>query len=161
MTPAVELLRARGVTHALHEYAHDPAAGSYGLEAADKLGVDPARVFKTLVVQVDARRLAVAIVPVSGQLNLKRMAKACAARKAALAAPDEVRRATGYVLGGVSPLGQKRRLPTVIDATAAEQPTIYVSGGRRGLDIELSPGDLRGLLDATLADIGEPAARPS
>jgi Cys-tRNA(Pro)/Cys-tRNA(Cys) deacylase len=156
VTPAVELLRTRGIAHALHEYEHDPAAESYGLEAATKLGADPARVFKTLVVQLDGRRLAVAVVPVSGQLNLKRMAKACAARKASLAAPDEVRRATGYVLGGVSPLGQKRRLHTVIDATAADQPTVYVSGGRRGLDIELNPSDLRELLDAVLADIGEP-----
>jgi Cys-tRNA(Pro)/Cys-tRNA(Cys) deacylase len=153
MTPAVELLRARGVAHTLHEYAHDPGASSYGLEAAEKLGVDPGRVFKTLVVRLDSRQLAVGIVPVSGQLNLKRMAKACAARKATLASPDEVQRATGYVLGGVSPLGQKRRLRTVIDATAADCETVYVSGGRRGLDVELEPADLRDLLDAGFADI--------
>ena len=153
MTPAVDLLRARGVAHTLHEYAHDPAAASYGLEAAEKLGVDPGRVFKTLVVRLDNRQFAVGVVPVSGQLNLKRMAKACAARKAAMAGADEVQRATGYVPGGVSPLGQKRRLRTVIDATAADQETVFVSGGRRGLDVELSPGDLRDLLDAAFADI--------
>ncbi|MEJ2384248.1 MAG: Cys-tRNA(Pro) deacylase [Xanthomonadales bacterium] len=153
MTPAVELLRARGVAHALHEYEHDPAAPSYGLEAAEKIGMHPDRVFKTLVVRLDHRRLAVAVVPVSGPLNLKRMAKACAARKAAMAATEDVQRATGYVPGGVSPLGQKRPLPTVIDATAAGYETVCVSGGRRGLDVELSPGDLRDLLDAEFADI--------
>jgi Cys-tRNA(Pro)/Cys-tRNA(Cys) deacylase len=153
MTPAVDLLRDRGVAHSLHEYAHDPAAESYGLEAAEKLGVDPERVFKTLVVRLDTRQLAVGVVPVSGQMNLKRMARACAARKAAMASAADVQRATGYVPGGVSPLGQKRRLRTVIDATAAGHATVYVSGGRRGLDVELAPGDLRDLLDATFADI--------
>ena len=153
MTPAVDLLRDRGVAHSLHEYAHDPAAGSYGLEAAEKLGVDPERVFKTLVVRLDTRQLAVGVVPVSGQMNLKRMARACAARKAAMASAADVQRATGYVPGGVSPLGQKRRLRTVIDATAAGHATVYVSGGRRGLDVELAPGDLHDLLDATFADI--------
>jgi Cys-tRNA(Pro)/Cys-tRNA(Cys) deacylase len=153
MTPAVDLLRDRGVAHSLHEYAHDPAAESYGLEAAEKLGVDPERVFKTLVVRLDTRQLAVGVVPVSGQMNLKRMARACAARKAAMASAADVQRATGYVPGGVSPLGQKRQLRTVIDATAAGHATVYVSGGRRGLDVELAPGDLCDLLDATFADI--------
>ena len=153
MTPAVDLLRARGIAHDLHEYGHDPAAPSYGLEAAEKLGVDPGRVFKTLLVRLDNRQLAVAVVPVSGQLNLKRMAKACSARKAAMADTGSVQCATGYVPGGVSPLGQKRLLRTVIDATAADHETVFVSGGRRGLDVELSPRDLRDLLDADFADI--------
>jgi Cys-tRNA(Pro)/Cys-tRNA(Cys) deacylase len=153
MTPAVELLRAAGIEHALHEYAHDPAAESYGLEAAEKIGIDPERVFKTLVVALDSRQLAVGVVPVSGQLSLKRMAQACGARKCALARPAEVQRATGYVLGGVSPLGQKKRLPTVIDASARRHATVLVSGGRRGLDIELAPTDLGKLLDGVFADI--------
>jgi len=157
MTPAVALLRKRGVAHEVHAYEHDPDTPSFGLEAAGKLGVEAGRVFKTLVVKLDDGRLAVGIVPVSGQLNLKRMAQACGARKAAMADPDAVRRATGYVLGGVSPLGQKKRLGTVLDASAADWPTIYVSAGRRGLDVELAPADLRRLLDARLADIRQAA----
>ncbi len=153
MTPAVALLRQRGVAHTVHAYEHDPDTASFGLEAAVKLGVDADRVFKTLVVKLDGGRLAVGIVPVSGQLNLKRMAQACGARKAAMADPDAVRRATGYVLGGVSPLGQKKRLETVIDASAADWPTVYVSAGRRGLDVELAPADLRQLLDARFEDV--------
>ncbi len=153
MTPAVALLRQRGVAHTVHAYEHDPDTASFGLEAAVKLGVDADRVFKTLVVKLDGGRLAVGIVPVSGQLNLKRMAQACGARKAAMADPDAVRRATGYVLGGVSPLGQKKRLETVIDASARNWPTVYVSAGRRGLDVELGAADLGQLLDARFADV--------
>jgi len=153
MTPAVALLRKRGIAHEVHAYAHDPETPSFGLEAADKLGVEAGRVFKTLVVKLDDGRLAVGIVPVSGQLNLKRMAQACGARKAAMADPDAVRRATGYVLGGVSPLGQKKRLETVLDASAANWTTVYVSAGRRGLDVELAPADLQDLLDARLEDV--------
>jgi len=153
VTPAVRLLRSRGIHHALHEYAHDPAAESYGLEAAEKIGADPDRVFKTLVVRLDARGLAVGVVPVSRQLNLKRMAQACGARKAALADPADVQRATGYVLGGVSPLAQKKRLPTVIDGTARGFDTVFVSAGRRGMDIELAPGDLAALTGAGFADL--------
>lgn len=157
MTPAVALLRKRGVAHEVHAYEHDPDTPSFGLEAAEKLGVEPGRVFKTLVVKLDDGRLAVGIVPVSGQLNLKRMAQACGARKAAMADPDAVRRATGYVLGGVSPLGQKKRLATVLDASAAGFDTVYVSAGKRGLDVELAPADLRQLLDARLEDIRQAA----
>lgn len=157
MTPAVALLRKRGVAHEVHAYEHDPDTPSFGLEAAEKLGVEPGRVFKTLVVKLDDGRLAVGIVPVSGQLNLKRMAQACGARKAAMADPDAVRRATGYVLGGVSPLGQKKRLATVLDASAAGFDSVYVSAGRRGLDVELAPADLCQLLDARLEDIRQAA----
>lgn len=155
MTPAIALLRRQKITHAVHEYEHDPAAESYGLEAAEKLGIDPARTFKTLVVKLDRGTLAVGIVSVSSMLNLKRMAKACGAKKAALAPPPEVERATGYVLGGVSPLGQKKRLPTVIDASAERFETVFVSAGKRGMDVELAPTDLQSLLGARLADLAD------
>ena len=155
MTPAIALLRKKKVAHAVYEYEHDPSAESYGLEAAEKLGIDPARMFKTLVVKLDKGTLAVGIVPVSSLLNLKRMAKACSAKKAAMAQPAEVERATGYVLGGVSPLGQKKRLPTVIDETAENFETVYVSAGKRGMDVELAPADLVGLLGARLADLAD------
>ncbi|MBT8055764.1 MAG: aminoacyl-tRNA deacylase, partial [Gammaproteobacteria bacterium] len=118
MTPAIALLRQRRIPHRVHEYGHDASAESYGLEAAEKLGVAPEQVFKTLVVKLDSGRLAVGIVPVSSMLNLKRMARACRAKKAAMATPTEVERATGYVLGGVSPLGQRKPLATVLDTTA-------------------------------------------
>ena len=124
---------------------------SYGLEAADKLGVSPAQVFKTLVVSLDGKQLAVGIVPVDCQLGLKQIAKAAGAKKAAMAAPEAVERSTGYVLGGVSPLGQKKRLPTFIDASAKAWPTLYVSAGRRGLEIELSPDDLAALSQGQFA----------
>ena len=155
MTPAIKLLRQRKIAHAVHEYEHDESAESYGLEAAEKLGIDPARMFKTLVVKLDNGTLAVGIVPVSSLLNLKRMAKACGAKKAAMAPPPEVERATGYVLGGVSPLGQRRRLPTVLDESAERFDTVYVSAGKRGMDVELAPGDLQSLLGARLADLAD------
>ena len=157
MTPAINLLRKKKIGHSVHEYEHDPAAGSFGLEAAEKLGVDPKRMFKTLVVRLDSKQLAVGIVPVSSLLNLKSMARACKAKKAAMADPAEVERATGYVLGGVSPLGQRKRLPTVIDTTAGAFDTVFVSAGRRGMDIELAPADLQALLGAGYADIRQEA----
>lgn len=157
MTPAIDLLRKKKIVHTVHEYEHDPAAESYGLEAAEKLGIDPARTFKTLVVKLDKGTLAVGIVPVSSMLNLKRMAKACGAKKAAMAPPPEVERATGYVLGGVSPLGQKKRLPTVIDESAARFETVYVSAGKRGMDVELAPGDLQSLLGARFESLAQEA----
>jgi Cys-tRNA(Pro)/Cys-tRNA(Cys) deacylase len=120
----------------VHEYAHDPRTGSYGLEVAEKLGIDPARVFKTLVVSVDGS-LAVAVVPVAAQLDLRSLGK-----RAALAEPRVAERATGYVTGGISPLGQRRSLPTIVDESASAFETIYVSAGRRGLEIELSPAHL-------------------
>lgn len=157
MTPAISLLRKKRIAHTVHEYEHDPSAESYGLEAAQKLGVEPDRMFKTLVVRLDSKQLAVGIVPVSAMLNMKLLAKACGARKAAMATPAEVERATGYVLGGVSPLGQKRRLPTVIDATAESCETMFVSAGRRGMDVELAPAKLQALLSARCADIRQEA----
>ena len=154
-TPATLALTRAGVAFTVHAYQHDPGAASYGLEAADALGVEPARVFKTLVAAVDGR-LTVAVVPVSGQLDLKALAAAVGGKRADLADPRAAERSTGYVLGGISPLGQRRALPTVVDATASDHPTVYVSAGRRGLDVELAPADLVRLTSAVLAPVGRP-----
>jgi Cys-tRNA(Pro)/Cys-tRNA(Cys) deacylase len=159
MTPAIKLAKQRNLDYKLHEYTHDSNSASFGLEAAEKLAIAAERVFKTLVVTTDTGVLAVAILPVDKTLNFKKMAKALSAnkmlacKKVQMADPKQVERTTGYVLGGVSPLGQKKRLPTVIDASAQEQSTIYVSGGRRGLEIELPPGQLVTTLAARFADI--------
>lgn len=152
-TPATAALAAAGVPFVAHPYSHDPAAASYGLEAAEVLGIDPARVFKTLMVDVDGR-LAVGVVPVSGNLDLKAMAAALCAKKAAMADPAAAERRTGYVLGGISPLGQRQSSPTVVDDSALALATILVSGGRRGLDLELSPAELIRLTGARTARIG-------
>jgi Cys-tRNA(Pro)/Cys-tRNA(Cys) deacylase len=141
-TPAIAAAERAGIRFAVHAYEHDPAADSYGLEAAEKLGVDPARVFKTLVVSVDDA-LAVACVPVALQLDLKTLGK-----RASLADKTHAERTTGYVTGGISPLGQRRRLPTHLDASAHDHETIMVSAGRRGLQIELAPDDFVRLTDA-------------
>jgi len=140
-TPATVALARAGIGFTLHEYAHDPRARSYGLEAAEELGLDPSRVFKTLLASVDGR-LVVAVVPVSGQLDLKATARALGGSRAAMAGKAEAERATGYVLGGISPVGQRRAHPTVVDTTALDHTTIYVSAGRRGLDLEIAPADL-------------------
>ena len=153
MTPAIHSAKQAGFAFQLHEYDHDPAAHSYGLEAAEKLGIAAEQVFKTLVVKLDGKQLAVGIVPVTGQLSLKQIAKAAGLKKATMAEPSEVERATGYVLGGVSPLGQKKSLVTFIDHSAETFATIYVSAGRRGLEIELAPGDLAKLSRATFVPL--------
>lgn len=163
-TPALEALRAAGIAHAVHEHEAPTPAGSrdrdrrpqYGLDTAAALGLDPARVFKTLVAAADGALVA-AVVPVAGELDLKALAAAVGARKAALAAPAEAERATGYVVGGISPLGMRRRLPMVLDASAGALATIHVSGGRRGLQLELSPADLARLAGAKLAPIARRA----
>jgi len=152
-TPAIVAAERAQVAYTVHEYAHDPRAESYGLEAADALGVAPERVFKTLLASVDGARLVVAMVPVVAQLDLKALAAAAGGRKAELARPADAERATGYVLGGISPLGQKRRLPTFLDTSAAGYPTIHVSAGRRGLEIELAPADLVALTGAAIAAV--------
>ncbi|MBT1002064.1 Cys-tRNA(Pro) deacylase [Paenarthrobacter sp. DKR-5] len=157
-TPATAALTKAGVPFEVRAYEHDPAQTQFGLEAAEALGVDPARVFKTLMVQVEGR-LAVAVVPVSGNLDLKACAAAFGAKKAAMADPRDAERRTGYVLGGISPLGQRQPSPTVIDSSALEHDRILVSGGRRGLDIELSPADLQTLTRAVIAPIGSPGQR--
>ncbi len=141
MTPAINAAKKAKISIVVREYDHDPACASYGLEAAEKLGVDPRRVFKTLVADLGGE-LVVAVIPVEGMLGLKHLAKAAGAKKAAMADKSLVERTTGYVLGGVSPLGQKKRLRTFIDASAGDHSTILVSGGRRGLDIEIAPQDL-------------------
>lgn len=140
------------MTFTIRAYDHDPAAVSYGLEAAQALDVDPARVLKTLLVDTDAG-LAVGIVPVDRQLDLKAVAAALGQKKAVMADPAVAERTTGYVVGGISPLGQKKFLPTVLDSTAADFETVLVSGGKRGLDLELAPQDLIALTRATLAPI--------
>jgi Cys-tRNA(Pro)/Cys-tRNA(Cys) deacylase len=150
-TPAIRAAEAAGIRFSLHEYEHDPRASSYGDEAAEKLDVDPRRLFKTLVVSVDGA-LAVACVPVSAQLDLKRLGK-----RASLADKGQAQSATGYVSGGTSPLGQRKRLPTHIDSSALEHETILVNGGRRGLQLELDPRDLARLTDATVHEIASDA----
>ncbi|MEX1666482.1 Cys-tRNA(Pro) deacylase [Zhongshania arctica] len=153
MTPAINLVRKQKLAHLVHEYVHDPVSASYGLEAAEKLGVDPQQVFKTLVITLDAKALAVAVLPVSEQLNMKQAAKALGAKKAAMALQIDVERSTGYVLGGVSPLGQKKLLATVIDESALQFSTVYISAGRRGLELELAPEDLRSLTLGVFAKV--------
>ncbi|WP_350002268.1 Cys-tRNA(Pro) deacylase [Pseudarthrobacter sp. WHRI 8279] len=156
-TPATAALTAAGVPFVLHPYTHDPSAASYGAEAAEALGIDPSRVFKTLMVEVEGR-LAVGIVPVSGTLDLKAFASALGAKKAAMADPAAAQRRTGYVLGGISPLGQRLPSPTVLDSSAVGLQTLLVSGGKRGLDIELAPADLIRLTQAVTAPIGSLSA---
>ena len=152
-TPATVALTAAGVEYTVHAYDHDPNHPSYGEEAAEAMGVSPERVFKTLVADVDGT-LTVAVVPVAGQLDLKALAAAVNGKRAAMADPTLAERTTGYVRGGISPLGQRKKLPTVLDASACDHPTICVSAGRRGLEVELSPEDLTKLTEAVLAPIG-------
>jgi Cys-tRNA(Pro)/Cys-tRNA(Cys) deacylase len=158
-TPATVALTRAGISFTVHAYDHDPSASSYGLEAADALNLDPARVFKTLMAAVDGR-LVVGIVPVSGQLNLKAVAAAVGGKRATMAEPAAAERATGYVVGGISPIGQKRSHPTVLDESATGFETVYVSGGRRGLDIGLAPADLARVTNATVAPIGRGSPNP-
>lgn len=153
MTPAIHAARRAKIAYQVHEYTHDPGTESYGVEAAEKLGVAENRVFKTLVATIDGRELVVGVVPVASMLSMKALAKAMGAKKAAMADPADVERVTGYVLGGVSPLGQKKRLKTIIDASACTFPTVYVSAGRRGLQIELNPRDLKKLTGGIFAEI--------
>ncbi|WP_409526490.1 Cys-tRNA(Pro) deacylase [Nitrincola sp. MINF-07-Sa-05] len=153
MTPAITTLKRSSVQHRVHEYHHDPAAESWGLEAAEKLGVVQDQVFKTLVAETENQKLVVAIIPVNRKLNLKQLAKAAGCKRAAMAQPAAVERSSGYVLGGVSPLGQKKKLNTFLDASALQFATIFVSAGRRGLEIELSPQDLMTLTQADVVEL--------
>lgn len=155
-TPATRALSAAGIDHTEHPYEHAPGAESYGLEAAEAIGVAPERVLKTLLAQTDLSHdhgLVVGIVPVTGQLDLKALAAAVGAKKASMADPALAEKTTGYVVGGISPIGQKRALTTVLDESATTHPTVYVSGGRRGLDLELSPDDLVTTTGASVAAI--------
>lgn len=153
MTPAIEAAKAAGISYSIHEYRHNPKTKSYGLEAADKIGVSPTKIFKTLVVQSDRGVLTVAIVPVLKSLDLKATAAALGVKKVQMADRALVQRATGYLIGGVSPLGQKKALTTLLDESASDHDQIYISGGRRGLDIAISPGDLIGICSATTVHI--------
>lgn len=157
MTPAIAALKRAGVQYTLHEYPHDSQATSYGDEAANCLNITPNRIFKTLVISMNAsdnsKQLAVAIVPVSNQLDLKAVAKSLSTKKTSMADSTAAQNTTGYILGGISPLGQKKRLPVTLDSSALNYETIFVSGGKRGLEIELSPQDLIKLCCANSADI--------
>jgi len=156
MTPAVRAASRAGIRYSLHEYRHDPGANAYGPEAAAALGVDPNRVFKTLVVSLSGSTapLAIALVPVPLQLDLKAFAAAAHAKKAAMADVKTAERATGFVVGGISPLGQRRRFPTIVDISVLGHPTVFVSAGKRGLQLELAPDDLIRLCAAATAPIG-------
>lgn len=153
MTPAVLDAQRQRIDFQIHEYQHDPQAASYGLEAAEKMGVPAERVFKTLVAQLNSGQLVVALVPVMQQLNLKLLAQAAGAKKASLAPAALVEKTTGYVLGGVSPLGQKKKLPTWVDLSALDDKPIYVSAGRRGLEIQLAVEDLLRLTQGKTAHL--------
>ncbi|MDE1163827.1 MAG: Cys-tRNA(Pro) deacylase [Pseudomonas sp.] len=154
MTPALDLLKKVRADHRIHSYEHDPKAASYGLEAAEKLGLEPARVFKTLLASSEKGELLVAVVPVAGTLDLKGLAQAAKVKKCEMADPAAAQRSTGYLLGGISPLGQKKRLRTFIDQSAQSQASIFVSAGRRGLEVELSATVLAEHTGAQFADIG-------
>jgi Cys-tRNA(Pro)/Cys-tRNA(Cys) deacylase len=170
-TRAIDAARRAGVVHTVHEYAHDERASlgaggrGYALEAVEALGIAAGRVFKTIVVSVDGR-LAVVIVPADAEVDLKAVADALGGRRAAIAAPSDAEKATGYVVGGISPLGTRRPLPTILDSSAGSFATIHVSAGRRGLEIELAPGDLVALVGGSLAPVARrphapaPAADP-
>ena len=160
MTPALDLLKKVRAEHRVHSYEHDPKAASYGLEAAEKLGLEPAQVFKTLLASSEKGELLVAVVPVVGSLDLKALAHAAGVKKVEMADPAAAQRATGYLLGGISPLGQKKRLRTFIDKSAEGFSTIYVSAERRGLDVALAPAVLAEHTQATFAEVGRAQALP-
>ncbi|MCA2014892.1 Cys-tRNA(Pro) deacylase [Vibrio tritonius] len=155
MTPAINLAKKKKVPHTIHSYEHDPSAASYGEEAAELLGQDPATVFKTLLfcLNGEEKNLAVAVIPVDHRLNLKLAAKAAKGKKADMANPEIAQKTTGYVVGGISPLGQKKALPTFIHESALNLPTMCVSAGKRGLEIELAPKDLATLTRAQFVNL--------
>jgi Cys-tRNA(Pro)/Cys-tRNA(Cys) deacylase len=153
-TRATEVLTRLGIAHTIHRYAHDPRSASYGQEASDALGVPAGRVLKTLVADVDGR-LAVAVVPVAGSLDLKALAAAVGGKKAAMADPAQAEKASGYVTGGISPLGLRRRLPVVVDGSVLSYPTVFCSAGQRGMQVELAPADLIAAAGASTASIAK------
>lgn len=156
MIPAINLLKQHRITHRVLSYTHAPGADSYGGEAAEALGLDPAQVFKTLLASTERHELLVAIVPVSGSLDLKALAEAAGCRKCEMADPAAAQRATGYLVGGISPLGQKKKHRTFVDDSAGLLDTVHVSAGRRGLEVALAPADLVALTGAVFAGIGKP-----
>lgn len=153
MTPAIRAAEKAEIRFVVHRYDHDPDAESFGLEAAERLGLPPERVFKTLVAQVDGQRLVMAVVPVAAHLNLKKLAAVAGGKRADMAGPAAAERATGYVIGGISPLGGRKRLPTILDSSALGYDAIYVSAGQRGLQMELAPQDLIRLTGASAAPV--------
>lgn len=153
MTPGINTAKKAKIFYKVHEYSHDPKSDSYGAEAAEKMEVAEERIFKTLVVRIGPKDLIVGVVPVASSLHMKSIAKAAGAKKAGMAEPADVEKSTGYVLGGVSPLGQKKKLATIIDSSAQKHATIFVSAGRRGLELELKPDDLKDLTRGVFADI--------
>jgi Cys-tRNA(Pro)/Cys-tRNA(Cys) deacylase len=153
MTPAVKAAEKAGIAFTLHRYEHDAEAEAFGLEAAEKLGVAPERMFKTLIAQIDAKQLVMVLVPVAARLDLKKLANLAEGKKADLASPAAAERATGYVIGGISPLGGRKQLPVFIDHTVANHATIFVSAGQRGLQMELTPEDLIRLTSGTTAHV--------
>jgi len=153
MTPAIVYLKKKNIKFNIHQYQHEANATSFGMEAAEKLGINQAKVFKTIVLETDQQKLVVAIVPVDNQVNLKKLAKACKVKKITMADKTKVQTSTGYILGGVSPLGQKKRLPTFINESALNHKQIYISAGRRGLEVSLAANDLSQLLQAQFTDL--------
>lgn len=153
MTPAIRLLQSQGIAHQVTSYELEGKSESYGLDAAQALSLPPACVFKTLLAQLDDDRLVVALVPVDATLDLKALAKAAGSRKARMAEIAVAERTTGYLVGGISPLGQKKRLPSFVDESAMALETMHVSGGRRGLELSLAPGDLIAVIGARTADL--------
>ena len=155
MTPAISCLKKAKIKYQIHQYEHDANPNAYGEEAAEKLNIPYDQIFKTLVISVDNKNLFVALVPVSKQLDLKAFVKVIGAKKAKMADKKDVERTTGYILGGVSPIGQKKQLTTIIDSSALKFKTVYVSAGRRGLQIEISSKNLGSQTKATFDDIGK------
>lgn len=153
MTPAINLLKKNKCDFKIHKYDHDPECTNFGEEAAQKLGLDENQVYKTLLVELSPKELVVCVLPVANQLSLKEVATAFDVKKAVMAAKDEAQKVTGYLLGGISPLGQKKLLRTVLDKSVEKYETIFVSGGKRGLDIEVKPKDLQTLLKAKIEEI--------
>ncbi len=153
MTPGINAAKKARIRYKVHEYSHDAGGKAYGTEAAEKMGIPETKVFKTLVVVLDKKELAVGVIPVSLKLSMKLIAKAVGAKKAEMAEAADVERSTGYVLGGVSPLGQRKKLKTLIHISAQQHSTIFVSAGRRGLSLELNPKDLEKLTNGRIATI--------
>lgn len=155
MTPAINLLKNNKYDFKIHKYEHNPACTNFGDEAVEKLGISAKQVFKTLIVELTPKELVVGVLPVSKQLSLKELANVFGARKAQIANKDEAQKVSGYLIGGISPLGQKKLLRTVLDDSIKEFETIFISAGRRGLDIELSPNDLKNILNAKVSTIAQ------